>query len=104
MAASDLLIHPSLTEASSNVTKEMGLLNKIVAVCKDVGDFNEYIKDGENSFFLDRNDLKHSLRDAIQHAYDRRHTLDEMGKKLNEQILTLFSDTTENQQRFVKLL
>ena len=43
MAAADLLIHPSLTEASNNVVKEMGLLQKGVAVCRHVGDFNDFI-------------------------------------------------------------
>src|SRR5258706_3430300 len=48
MAASDMLIHPSVTEASNNVVKEMGLLEKGVAVCGNVGDFSDYVVEGKN--------------------------------------------------------
>jgi glycosyltransferase involved in cell wall biosynthesis len=75
MAAADLLIHPSLTEASNNVVKEMGLLQKGVAVCKDVGDFNEYICEGENGYFLDANNLERSLEEVIRKAYQQPEQL-----------------------------
>jgi glycosyltransferase involved in cell wall biosynthesis len=104
MATADLLIHPSLTEASSNVTKEMGLLGKTVAVCDNVGDFNDYIKDGENGFMLKRSSLKDSIEICIRVAYDRPDKLYEMGKKLKEDVLFNFSDSPTNRKRFINLI
>ena len=50
----DLLIHPSLTEASSSVVKEMALLGKTAIVCQGVGDFDEYLVHGRNAFLVPR--------------------------------------------------
>lgn len=104
MAAADLLIHPSVTEASNNVVKEMGLLNKGVAVCEHVGDFDDYIKDGENGYVLQPQMLKDSIETVIRDAYYRRETLNAMGKKLNLSINKFFSDSPENRDRFLKLI
>lgn len=104
MAAADLLIHPSLTEASNNVVKEMGLLQKGVAVCKDVGDFNEYISDGENGFFLDANNLERSLEEVIRKAYQQPEQLKEMGLALNKKVIEFFSDTAANRQPYLDML
>lgn len=104
MAAADLLIHPSLTEASNNVVKEMGLLQKGVAVCKDVGDFNEYISEGENGFFLDANNLERSLEEVIRKAYQQPEQLKEMGLALNKKVIEFFSDTAANRQPYLDML
>jgi glycosyltransferase involved in cell wall biosynthesis len=104
MAASDLLMHPSLTEASSNVAKEMGLLKKSVAVCEGVGDFNDYIRAGVNGFILKRDDLKNSIEEAIRQAYSHPGQLTTMGEKLHEDVFRLFADTNENRQRFLRLI
>lgn len=104
MAAADLLIHPSLTEASNNVAKEMALLEKGVAVCKEVGDFNEYIVPGKNGFFLDRYNLKASIEEAIRNAYKNPEQLKMMGKVLRQDVVKLFSDSKENRQRYLDLL
>jgi glycosyltransferase involved in cell wall biosynthesis len=104
MDASDLLAHPSLTEASNNVAKELGLLGKTVAVCKDVGDFNDYIEEGRNGFFIDRKSLKPSLEEIIRKAYQNKDSLAMMGKELRKDVLKLFSDTPENRKRFIDLI
>jgi glycosyltransferase involved in cell wall biosynthesis len=104
MAASDLLAHPSLTEASNNVAKELGLLEKTVAVCKDVGDFNDYIEEGRNGFFIDRKSLKESLERIIREAYHNKDKLGKMGEALHKDVLKLFSDSPENRKRFTDLI
>lgn len=104
MAAVDLLIHPSLTEASNNVVKEMGLLEKGVAVCRDVGDFNEYIKEGQNGYFLDRNDLENSVEKVIRDAYSAPDKLKTMGAELGKSVFDFFSDSPANRQRYLDLL
>jgi glycosyltransferase involved in cell wall biosynthesis len=104
MAASDILIHPSLTEASSNVAKEMGLLKKAIAVCEGVGDFDDYIKAGENGYILKRDNLKTSIEETIRQAYNHPEQMKTLGENLYKDVFRLFSDTDENRQRFLKLI
>jgi glycosyltransferase involved in cell wall biosynthesis len=104
MAVSDLLIHPSLTEASNNVVKELALLEKGVAVCKDVGDFNDYIRDGENGFMIDRAELVPSMERIIRYAYENKEQLKEMGRALKTDVLNLFDDSNKNRKRFLDLI
>lgn len=104
MAAADLLMHPSLTEASNNVVKEMALLNKPAAVCKDVGDFNDYIKDRQNSYLMRRDNLKEEIRRVIVEACEHKAALSEYGTRLREDVLRIFGDSPENRQRFLNLI
>lgn len=104
MAAADLLIHPSLTEASNNVVKELALMEKGVAVCKDVGDFNDYIRDGQNGFMIDRGNLIASMEEIIRKAYAEKEQLKKMGAALKADVLDLFSDTEKNRKRFIDLI
>jgi len=104
MAAADLLIHPSLTEASNNVVKEMGLLQKGVAVCRDVGDFNDYITEGRNGYFLERNNLSEKIESVIRDAYTHPGKIKDLGEELRKDVLKHFSDSTENRQRFLDLI
>jgi glycosyltransferase involved in cell wall biosynthesis len=104
MAAADLLMHPSLTEASSNVVKEMGLLEKAVAVCKGVGDFDDYIVHGKNGFILDPADLSSSIENVIREAYDHPVKLQEFGQSLHTDVLNYFSDTPANRKPYLELL
>lgn len=104
MAAADLLIHPSLTEASNNVVKEMGLLEKAVAVCKNVGDFNDYIKEGKNGYFLERENISTTIETVIRNAYANPDKISGFGKELKTDILKYFGDSAENRQRFLELL
>lgn len=104
MAAADLLIHPSLTEASNNVTKEMGLLGKPCAVCKDVGDFNDYFRDGENGYLMRRDNLKEEIKRVITTAYDQHGNLGKLGAQLRTDVLEKFGDTPVNRQRYLDLI
>jgi glycosyltransferase involved in cell wall biosynthesis len=104
MAAADLLIHPSPTEASNNVVKEMGLLQKGVAICKDVGDFNDYIKEDQNGYFLERDNLPQTIESVIRDAYDNPGKLKGFGSELRKDVFKHFSDSAENRQRFLDLL
>jgi glycosyltransferase involved in cell wall biosynthesis len=104
MAVSDMLIHPSVTEASNNVVKEMGLLRKAVAVCRNVGDFNDYIEEGRNGYFLDNDDLTGSIERVIRNAYTNPgNTREKMGQALRDDVMTAFSNTPENKLRFLQL-
>ena len=104
MAAADLLIHPSLTEASNNVVKEMGLLQKGVAVCRNVGDFNDYITEDRNGYFLEREDLSGSLESVIRDAYAQPDKLKRCGAELRKDVFKHFSDSAENRKHFLDLV
>jgi len=104
MAVSDILIHPSLTEASNNVVKEMGLMEKAVAVCRDVGDFNDYIEDERNGFLIDRKNLEISVEEIIRRAYADKEQLKSMGRELKRDVLNRFSDSVENRAKLLSLI
>ncbi len=104
MAASDLLIHPSLTEASNHVVKELGLQEKAVAVCKGVGDFDDYIEEGRNGYFLDPATLHASLENVIRDAYVHPEKLSALGKELKKDVLRYFGDSPQNRKHFLELL
>jgi glycosyltransferase involved in cell wall biosynthesis len=103
MAASDLLVHPSLTEASSNVVKEMALLNKPVAICSGVGDFDDYISEGYNGYILSRDELSASLEKAIRSVYNDSATGEKYGRNLHIEVIKKFSDSPENKKRYQQL-
>jgi glycosyltransferase involved in cell wall biosynthesis len=104
MASADILMHPSVTEASNNVVKEMGYMEKAVAVCSGVGDFDDYIENNSNGYLMERGELKTSIERVLRHAYANPGQLISMGKKLQEDVLRRFSDTTENRERFLQLV
>lgn len=54
IAACDVFVHLSSTEASNSAVKEVGLCRKPVIVCHGVGDFEDYIEHGVNGFLVDR--------------------------------------------------
>ena len=104
MAAADLLIHPSVTEASNNVVKEMGLLKKTVAVCEHVGDFDDYIKEGINGFIMKWGDLKFTIEKINKDAYCSHEKLKKMGNRLNDDVMEKFSDTEKNRKNYLDLI
>jgi glycosyltransferase involved in cell wall biosynthesis len=55
LAAGDVVIHPSVLESSCVVVKEAGLVSKPVIVCRNIGDFDDYIRDEWNGFVVDQN-------------------------------------------------
>jgi glycosyltransferase involved in cell wall biosynthesis len=102
MAASDLMIHPSLTEASNSAVKEIGLLKKAVAVCTKVGDFDDYITNGVNGYLLDINNTSASIENVIGEAYNNKKQLKDMGEKLHETVLSKFNKSSEIVNSYLK--
>lgn len=90
MFASDLLVHPSLTEASNSAVKEMGLLKKAVAVCSKVGDFDDYIIDRHNGFLMSPNNTADDLEKIILEAYTQKDLLIRIGHNLHTDVLFKF--------------
>lgn len=101
--ASDVLVHPSLTEASSNVVKEMALCGNPSIVCKDVGDFNEYLEDKISGYFIDRSVLYNSLKSSLSYVYEHSDSLKQTGLKARNQVVRYFSNTPENKQNLLNI-
>ncbi len=104
MAASDLLIQPSLTDASNSVAKEMGVLEKAVAVSRNVGDYDDYIEDNTNGYFIPLKKSGDCIYEIIIDAYNNPEKLKSMGKKLKHEILHKFGHAEASMRLYEKLL
>ncbi len=103
MAACDVLIHPSYTEASNNTVKEAALFEKLIIACEGVGDFSEYIIHKKNGYLVNREnplpDILHYLE--YIYAHENRH---EMGASLKETVYTRFHQSKEIIHQHLELL
>ncbi len=86
MAASDFLIHPSLSESSCVVIKEAGLVNLPVVICEGVGDFNEYIINNYNGFCISKDNFIEECLTIIKHYSQNNKILNEIGNNLKKSI------------------
>jgi glycosyltransferase involved in cell wall biosynthesis len=91
VSASDLVIHISESEASSNFVKEVGLLKKPIIVCHDVGDFDEYLVHKINSIIINKTNPKMELENLIANIYLGTEGISELGENLHQTVLKRFS-------------
>ncbi len=87
--ACDIFLLLSESEASNSAVKEAALRKKPAIVCKDVGDFNDYIRNGENSFLVDK-------KEPVEEAYRvlaaiARNEID--SRKIGERFLKAVTET-----------
>lgn len=102
MACGDLMIHPSLTEASNSAVKEMALLGKTCVVCDGVGDFSDYFINGVNGFLIDPNEAEKEIFKIISDVYENKSDLIEMGSKLKSKVMEQFGVTELNVEKFIQ--
>jgi glycosyltransferase involved in cell wall biosynthesis len=91
MAAADVLIHPSFTDASSSALKEMGILGKPVMVCENVGDVNEYILHNKNGWVVKEENEGLQFEEFIKQAYNNPTLINTFGSQLKKDVLEKFS-------------
>lgn len=91
IAASDLIVHVSESEASSNLAKETGLLKKLLLVCNDVGDFDEYLTDGYNCIKLNKTNPIPDLKKVLPGIYEAQRDISQLGTNLHDTVLERFS-------------
>lgn len=89
--ACDMLIHLSYSEASSHVVKEAGLCNKTVVACRDVGDFNDYLKHLTNAFLVDKEEPVSESVALLQQYGLEKALIHKMGEALHKTIIENFS-------------
>ena len=91
LAAADLIVHVSESEASSNLAKEVGLLKKPLLVCHDVGDFDEYLIHTINSLLINKENAEAELEVLLRAIYKKELTIGQLGKNLYKVIFERFS-------------
>lgn len=104
MAASDLLIHPSLSEASNSAVKEMGFMGNAVAVCSKVGDFEEYIQNGYNGFLMSPLNTELEVEQIVRTAYADKELLKDMGNRLKQSVIDKFHKSKDTLDLYVDLI
>jgi glycosyltransferase involved in cell wall biosynthesis len=104
LASSDLLVHPSYTEASSSLVKEFGLMKKPVIVCSGVGDFDQYIVDGENGFLVPPGNESGIFKEKIKYVYHHPEEARRMGESLHIKVIDTFSANKNTIARYLKKL
>lgn len=100
MDACDVLIQPSLTDASNSAAKEMGLLEKIVIVTENVGDYSDYIKHSRNGFLVTKINPQLKIYELIKEIYFNYEKYKDLGKNLRQTVIEKFSN--KNAQPIIK--
>lgn len=103
MASCDLMVHPSLTEASNSAVKEMGILAKPVAVCEGVGDFSDYIENGVNSYLMPTNDTELHLKELLRKVYMNKSELKRLGENLKQTVHSRFDRSDKIINMYIEL-
>lgn len=91
MAAADVVVHTSDSEASNSVIKEAGILEKTIIACADVGDFDDYIENGKNGFLISKENTQAELTALLIEIAKDKSRYDHFGPALKKSVLEHFS-------------
>jgi glycosyltransferase involved in cell wall biosynthesis len=101
LAAADLIVHPSATEASSSLIKEAGLVKKPVIVCSGVGDFDQYIINEKNGFLVQQDNEQAEFEKYINAVYKDLNKAAEMGAALHNTVIEEFSTNKKTIDKYL---
>lgn len=90
IAASDVFMHLSSTEASNSAVKEVALYKKPVLVCKGVGDFDDYIVNNENGFLLSKEKPEEGAYTILKAIAENKIDKQVVGENLFKTVTTIF--------------
>ena len=96
IAAADLLVHPSVTEASNSIVKEAAFVSTAVIVCKGVGDFDSYITNERNGFTVSIEHTAEELNCIIEKVYSEKEILSAYARKLRSVVINKFGENSES--------
>lgn len=91
LAASDILVHPSISEASNQVVKEAGVLEIPSIVCANIGDFDEYIKHKENGFVVSKANVQEEMFKILYEIYNDKSILPTLGQAIKTEVKNRFA-------------
>lgn len=101
MQISDLLLNPSLTDASNSAVKEMALLGKPSVVCENVGDFSDYFRNNENGFLIPVTRSEIYMESILEAVYADKTKLQKMGASLRQSVVERFSVSEKNVSEYI---
>ena len=90
LAASDVFMHLSSTEASNSAVKEAGLCKKLVLACKGVGDFEDYIVNYQNGFLLNKAEPVEEAFQILMSVVKNEIHKESIGEELFTTVITKF--------------
>lgn len=82
LARADWLLHPSNSESSCVVVKEAAFVRTPVIVCADVGDFSEFLSNGETGVLVSIDDFVNEATRTIFHYLDNDDERQALGRRL----------------------
>jgi glycosyltransferase involved in cell wall biosynthesis len=88
--ASDIFMHLSTSEASNSAVKEVGINRKPVIVCKEVGDFEDYVVTGRNGYITEKINPVPETMAALEQAAADKEKLRALGERLASDVITMF--------------
>lgn len=91
IAAADIMLNPSLTDASNSAIKEAGLLEKVVITGRHVGDVDDYFRDRENGFVVDAAKFTGQAVEIVSEIYAQPEKFKTIGPNLKRTVLQHFS-------------
>lgn len=103
LEASDIFLHLSETEASNSAVKEAAICNVPAIVCKNVGDFEDYIVNDQNGYLVDKNTPFNDVVKIIEHLYFLPNKINEIGQNAHQSVRNLF-DINNTQHQYENIL
>ena len=104
LAASDVLLHPSEFEVSSNVVKEAGVRSKIVFACRGVGDFDDYLEHMVNAVLLNVSDGASVVADLLADIILHREKYSSMGPRLARRVVERYGRSETTMAPYLRLV
>jgi len=89
--ATNIQLLLSYSEASNQAVKEGAFFNKTAIVCKNVGDFEDYIIDGVNGYFVNKENPINDSVQIIKKVMKNTEKLGIAGVKLHKAVINKFS-------------
>jgi glycosyltransferase involved in cell wall biosynthesis len=90
LIAADLVVHPSIEESSNQVLKEAAWFGKTAIVTRHIGDFDEFVEDKKNAFFIEQNHGPEQLAAIIEEIYLGKYDLNQMASELRKTVTLRF--------------
>ncbi|WP_460559043.1 glycosyltransferase [Ferruginibacter profundus] len=101
--AADILLLISETEASSHMLKEAGVCGKTLIACNGVGDFNDYLVNGENGFLVDKNNPVDETVNILKKINQDKSLITILGDNLKKTVYRNFSIDSNFEQLYSQL-
>jgi glycosyltransferase involved in cell wall biosynthesis len=95
LASADLVLCPSLEDASNSVIKEAGLMRRPVVVVQGVGDFDDYLRDRDNGFLVPSHSFVSRAVEAAEGLLDGSIDAAALGSRLEQAVRARFTISDE---------